>query len=350
MDASVPASPPAKYLSAGNTDRRKEISKGSRSLRLSVASHITERYGRRASILAGGTLFLAGSAVGGAAVTVGMLILARILLGFGIGFTNQSIPLYLSEMSPARYRGALTGCCFDIFVSFGVLVANLVNYGTQKITAGWAEISRKPGVFFKDRGTTDVEKELEDLATAVAAASKAAAEEHPFIRIFRRNYRPHLVMALFIPFFQQVTGINAVNFYAPVMFRIIGQKESASLMSAVITRCISLSCTVLASLFAVDRHGRRVLFIFGGAVMAASIWCSAGCWQGSCTTMAPACVMVMTAFVFFLLPETKGIPLDQMGRVWRQHWYWNRFVAADGGGDRVTADGTEEEEETIFKN
>ncbi|KAK8941377.1 Hexose carrier protein HEX6 [Platanthera zijinensis] len=534
MEATVPASPPAKYLSAGNTDRRKEIYEGkvtsfvvlscmvaasggilfgydigisggvtatssflkrffphvyekmqsdthisnyckfnseiltsfTSSLYIAglfaslFASHITERYGRRASILAGGTLFLAGSAVGGTAVSVGMLILARILLGFGIGFTNQSIPLYLSEMSPARYRGALTGG-FDIFVSFGVLVANLVNYGTQKITAGWGWrislslaalpatlliigalflpetpsnlIHRRGGdlrearsVLQKIRGTTDVEKELEDLATAVAAASKAAAEEHPFSRIFRRNYRPHLVMALFIPFFQQVTGINAVNFYAPVMFRIIGQKESASLMSAVITRCISLSCTVLASLFAVDRLGRRVLFIFGGAVMAASHLVLGGLLAGELhdhgsvssmvaylvlimvcvfvgsfgwswgplawlvtseifpleirsagqsiqvavnflSTFAVAqsvlemlCflrfgifflfgvfVMVMTVFVFFLLPETKGIPLDQMGGVWRQHWYWKRFVAVDGGGDRVAAEGTEEEEETI---
>lgn len=419
------------------------------------ASQITERYGRRASMLAGGALFLAGSAVGGAAVNVYMLILARILLGFGIGFTNQSIPLYLSEMSPPKYRGALTGG-FDIFVSFGVLVANLVNYGTQKIHGGWGwrislSLAAVPafllfvGVLFlpetpsnliqrsggdlrearrvlqKIRGTKDVEKELEDMATAAIGASKAAEEENPFRRIFRRNYRPHLIMALFIPFLQQVTGINAVNFYAPVMFRTIGQKESASLMSAVITRIISLSCTLLGSLVVVDRLGRRALFISGGLVMAVShvvlgvllatnlhdhgtvntgiayvvltmvcIFVGGFGWSWGplawlvtseifpleirsagqsiqvavnfLSTFAVAqsvlemlChlrfgifflfagfVILMTAFIFFLLPETKGVPLDQMGRVWRKHWYWKRFVIPSGGEEKLTGEGKKE--------
>ncbi|PKA46445.1 Hexose carrier protein HEX6 [Apostasia shenzhenica] len=267
------------------------------------ASRITDRYGRRTSMIAGGALFLAGSAMGGAAVNVEMLILSRILLGFGIGFTNQSIPLYLSEMSPPKHRGALTGG-FDIWVSFGILVANLVNYGTQKIEAGWgwrlslslaglpaalltvgtiflpetpssiiqqgSDLAIARRVLQKIRGTADVNNELQILVASVAEASNAIKEENPIRKIFRRSYRPHLIMALAIPFFQQVTGINAVNFYAPVMFRTIGQKESASLMSAVITRVVSLSCTLAASLVAVDRLGRRALFVTGGLIMMAS--------------------------------------------------------------------------------
>ncbi|KAI0499675.1 hypothetical protein KFK09_017883 [Dendrobium nobile] len=407
------------------------------------ASVITDKYGRRKSMLIGGLLFLAGSAVGGAAMNVYMLITARILLGVGIGFTNQSIPLYLSEMSPPKYRGALTGG-FDICVSFGILVANLVNYGTQKIKAGWgwrislslaaipavllfigvlflpetptSIILRRGGnldearrVLQKIRGTKNVEKELDDLATAATKATKAAKEQRPFRRIFQRNYRPHLVMALFLPFFQQVTGINAVNFYAPVMFRTIGQKESASLMSAVITRCISLTCTVVASLGLVDRLGRRPLFLTGGLVMFIAHVLLAGLLAANLhdhgtvrtgiaylvliilclfvgsygwswgplawlvtseifpleirsagqsiqvavnflSTFAVAqsvlemlCglkfgtfflfagfVLLMTSFVYFLVPETKEVPLDQMVSVWNQHWYWKRY--APGGG------------------
>ncbi|PKU87727.1 Hexose carrier protein HEX6 [Dendrobium catenatum] len=348
-------------------------------------------------------------------------------------------------MSPPKYRGALTGG-FDICVSFGILVANLVNYGTQKIKAGWgwrislslaaipavllfigvlflpetptSIILRRGGnlddarrVLQKIRGTKNVEKELEDLATATTKATKAAKEQRPFRRIFQRNYRPHLVMALFLPFFQQVTGINAVNFYAPVMFRTIGQKESASLMSAVITRCISLSCTVVASLGLVDRLGRRPLFLTGGLVMFVAHVLLAGLLAANLhdhgtvrtgiaylvliilclfvgsygwswgplawlvtseifpleirsagqsiqvavnflSTFAVAqsvlemlCglkfgtfflfagfVLLMTSFVYFLVPETKGVPLDQMVSVWNQHWYWKRY-APGGGGD-----------------
>ncbi|PKA46444.1 Hexose carrier protein HEX6 [Apostasia shenzhenica] len=402
------------------------------------ASRITVKYGRRTSMLVGGGLFLAGSAVGGAAMNVHMLILARILLGSGIGFTNQAIPLYLSEMSPPGYRGALTGC-FDVCISFGILVANLVNYGTQKIHGGWGwrvslSLAALPAMFLtvgvvflpetpssliqrrgdraevrrllqKIRGADDVDKELDELTAAVEEAAKAVAAESPFRKIFRRKYRPHLVMALALPFFQQVTGINAVNFYAPVMFRTIGQKESSSLMSAVITRVISLSCTIGASMLLVDRIGRRVLFITGGIVMIVShvvlgfvlkaelhdhgsvsrgfaylvllmvcifvggygwswgplAWLvtseifpleirSAGqsiqvainllsTFAVAQSVLALLCgmkagiffmfagwVLMMTTFVFLLLPETKGVALDHMVDLWKEHWYWKRYV------------------------
>ncbi|KAI4332799.1 hypothetical protein L6164_017679 [Bauhinia variegata] len=71
------------------------------------ASHITGAFGRKPSIVAGGAAFLAGTALGGAAFNVYMLILGRLFLGVGVGFANQSVPLYLSEMAPSRLRGAI---------------------------------------------------------------------------------------------------------------------------------------------------------------------------------------------------------------------------------------------------
>ncbi|KAI4323730.1 hypothetical protein L6164_023313 [Bauhinia variegata] len=71
------------------------------------ASHVTANYGRKPSIIIGGAAFLAGSVVGGAAVNIYMLIIGRLLLGVGIGFANQAVPLYLSEMAPTRIRGAI---------------------------------------------------------------------------------------------------------------------------------------------------------------------------------------------------------------------------------------------------
>ncbi|KAI4332798.1 hypothetical protein L6164_017678 [Bauhinia variegata] len=71
------------------------------------ASYITGAFGRKPSIIAGGAAFLAGSVLGGAASNVYMLLLGRLLLGVGVGFANQSVPLYLSEMAPPRHRGAI---------------------------------------------------------------------------------------------------------------------------------------------------------------------------------------------------------------------------------------------------
>jgi hypothetical protein len=84
----------------------------------------------------GGLTFLAGSALNGIAVNVLMLILGRVLLGVGVGFASQSAPLYLSEMAPARLRGMLSNG-FNLMITVGILLATLVNYGTQKIAGGW---------------------------------------------------------------------------------------------------------------------------------------------------------------------------------------------------------------------
>ncbi|VAI25743.1 unnamed protein product [Triticum turgidum subsp. durum] len=254
------------------------------------ASTVTTRYGRRASILIGGSVFIAGSAFGGAAVNVYMLLVNRILLGIGLGFTNQSIPLYLSEMAPPQYRGAINNG-FELCISIGILIANVINYGVQKIEGGWGwrislSMAAVPAAFLtigaiflpetpsfliqrdgnvdeakmmlqRLRGTMGVQKELDDLVTA---SNISRAIKNPYRNILKKKYRPQLVIALLIPFFNQVTGINVINFYAPVMFRTIGLGESAALMSAVVTRLCATVANIVA-MIVVDKFGRRKLLL-----------------------------------------------------------------------------------------
>ncbi|KAG8082167.1 hypothetical protein GUJ93_ZPchr0014g46567 [Zizania palustris] len=90
-----------------------------------VASRVTRQVGRQ-------NIMLAGSAI-----NIAMLIIGRILLGFGIGFTSQAAPLYLAETAPTRWRGAFTGA-YSVFLIAGTLVANTVNYFTDHISVwGW---------------------------------------------------------------------------------------------------------------------------------------------------------------------------------------------------------------------
>jgi MFS family permease len=98
---------------------------------------VTHRHGRKASIVCGGVSFLIGAALNVAAVNLAMLILGRIMLGVGIGFGNQAVPLYLSEMAPAHLRGGLN-MMFQLATTLGIFTANLINYGTQNIRPwGW---------------------------------------------------------------------------------------------------------------------------------------------------------------------------------------------------------------------
>ncbi|KAJ9690282.1 hypothetical protein PVL29_012772 [Vitis rotundifolia] len=260
-----------------------------------VASTVTRKFGRKLSMLFGGLLFCSGAIINGAAKAVWMLIVGRILLGFGIGFANQSVPLYLSEMAPYKYRGALN-IGFQLSITIGILVANILNYFFAKIKGGWgwrlslggavvpALIITVGSLVLPDtpnsmiergqheeaktklrriRGVDDVEEEFNDLVVA-SEASKLV--EHPWRNLLQRKYRPHLTMAILIPFFQQLTGINVIMFYAPVLFKTIGFADDASLMSAVITGGVNVLATIV-SIYGVDKWGRRFLFLEGGTQM-----------------------------------------------------------------------------------
>ena len=210
-------------------------------------------------------------------------------------FFFQSTPVYLSEMAPAKIRGALN-IGFQMAITIGILIANLINYGTSQMARnGWRVslgLAAVPAVVMvigsfvlpdtpnsmlergkyeqaremlqKIRGADNVDEEFQDLCDACESAKKV---EHPWKNIFQEaKYRPALVFCSMIPFFQQFTGINVIMFYAPVLFKTLGFADDASLISAVITGVVNVVST-LVSIYAVDRYGRRLLFLEGGIQM-----------------------------------------------------------------------------------
>ncbi|PSS31641.1 Sugar transport protein [Actinidia chinensis var. chinensis] len=260
-----------------------------------VASRLTAALGCRNIMVLGGCTFLAGAAINGGAENLFMLILGRILLGFGVGFTNQATPVYLSEMAPHKWRGAFnTG--FQFFFGIGVVTANCLNYRAARLSWGWrlslglavvpAAIMIVGALLISDtpsslvernkldearkalarvRGTdTDIEPELADLVKSSEVAK--ASNREPFATIFERQYRPHLVMSFAIPFFLQVTGINVIAFYAPILFHSVGLGSDSALIAAIILGLVNLG-SILVSTVLVDRFGRRFLFLQGGTQM-----------------------------------------------------------------------------------
>ncbi|RDX61377.1 Sugar transport protein 5, partial [Mucuna pruriens] len=409
-----------------------------------AASRVTAAIGRRNTIILGGAVFLAGGAINGGAENIAMLILGRILLGLGVGFTNQAAPLYLSEIAPPKWRGAFnTG--FQFFLGVGVVGAGCINYATAKHTWGWrvslglavvpaavmtvgaflitdtpsslverGKIDQARKALRKIRGShIDVEPELDELINW--SQIEKSVEQEPFMTIFERQYRPHLVMAIAIPLFQQLTGINIVAFYSPNLFQSVGLGHDAALLSSIVLGLVNLASILISTSF-VDRFGRRFLFITGGflmlvcqiavsallatvtgvhgtkdiskgnAVLVLVLLCfySAGFgWSwGPLTWLIPSeifplkirttgqsiavgvqfialfalsqtfltmlChfkfgaflfyavwIAVMTVFIIFFLPETKGIPLESMYTIWGNHWFWRRFAKGEVDQDNL---------------
>ncbi|KAL4363101.1 hypothetical protein GQ457_04G004530 [Hibiscus cannabinus] len=400
-----------------------------------VASVVTRIFGRNFSMFVGGLSFLLGAILNGVATGIALLIVGRLFLGVGVGFANQSVPVYLSEMAPAKIRGALN-IGFQMAITIGILVAGLINYGTAKIEGGWGwrvslALAAVPAVIMtvgayilpdtpnsimergnpekarqmlqKIRGTVNVDAEFQDLVDAVQEAKKV---ENPWANILEPRYRPQLVLCVVIPFFQQLTGINVIMFYAPVLFKTLGFGDDASLMSAVITGAVNVAATIV-SIYSVDKVGRRVLFLEGGIQMFLSqiavgvtiaikfgldgvgvlskgdanlllfficAYVAAFAWSwGPLGWLVPseicpleirsagqainvavnmiftfiiaqvflamlchmkfglffffACfVAAMTVFVYFFVPETKNIPIEEMNQVWKSHWFWGKYI------------------------
>ncbi|MED6136204.1 hypothetical protein PIB30_053875 [Stylosanthes scabra] len=402
------------------------------------SSYITRRWGRRLTMLCGGVLFLAGAGLNAFAYKIWMFIVGRMLLGFGIGCANKSVPIYVSEVAPYKYRGALN-VMFQLAITIGIFVANILNYFFAKMKngEGWRYslgFAAVPAVMIiigtiflpdspssligrgkdekakqeliKIRGTTDVDEEFKDL---VEASESSKAVEHQWSTLLKREYRPHLVMAIAIPFFQQLTGMNVITFCAPVLFRTIGFGSNASLMSSMITGGFNALASFV-SIFTVDRFGRHKLFLEGGVqmficqiVITVSIASKFGVdgnpgmlpkWyaflvvgficiyvMGFAWSWGPLSwlvtseifplevrsaaqsvnvsvnmlftfaiaqvftsmlchmkfglfiffaffVFIMSCFIYKFLPETTGVPIEEMSVVWQNHSYWKLSLQA----------------------
>lgn len=261
-----------------------------------VASRVTRTVGRQAVMLMGGVLFLVGSAINAGAVNVAMLILGRMLLGFGVGFTTQAAPLYLAETSPARWRGAFTAA-YSIFQVLGALAATVTNYLTNRVPGwGWrvslglaavpAAIVVLGALLVPDtpsslvlRGDADgaraslqrlrgpgaeTDAELKDIVRAVERARRD--DEGAYGRLCAKGYGHYLVMVVAIPSFFDLTGVIVMAVFSPVLFRTVGFSSQKAIFGSVILSLVNLASSLLSS-FVMDRAGRRFLFLAGGAAM-----------------------------------------------------------------------------------
>jgi sugar porter (SP) family MFS transporter len=250
-----------------------------------LGGKLADRIGRRRLILLGAVVFFIGSLTMAVAPNVPILILGRLIDGVAIGFASIVGPLYISEIAPPKIRGALTSLN-QLMVTIGILVSYFVNYAfagagawrwmlgagmvpAVMLAVGMLKMPESPRWLY-ERGRHDEAREVlertregsveEELAEIEETVSKQSGTG--FGDLFQSWLRPALVVGLGLAVFQQITGINAVLYYAPTVLESTGFGSSTSILATVGIGVINVVMTVVA-IALIDRVGRRLLLLVG---------------------------------------------------------------------------------------
>ncbi|KAL7218823.1 hypothetical protein ACSBR2_011987 [Camellia fascicularis] len=181
------------------------------------------------------------------------------------------------------------------------------------------------------RGVANVQAEFNDLVDASAASKEV---EHPWRDLSMRKYRPQLCLAILIPMFQQLTGINVVMFYAPVLFKTIGFQSNASLASAIITGAFAFSWgplgwSVPSEIFPLEiRSSAQSIVVavnMSFTFLAVQLFLAALCLvKHGLFIIFAGLVLIMSLFVIFFVPETNNIPIEEMSQIHHHHHHHHR--------------------------
>ncbi|RLE01224.1 MAG: MFS transporter [Bacteroidetes bacterium] len=247
----------------------------------------SDRIGRKKTLFWIAVLYLI-SALGSALSTDWHLFMAfRFLGGLGVGASSVAAPMYISEISPANRRGRLVAM-FQFNVVFGIVIAYISNYfiaGTGPNSWRWMlgvevipailflvlvlKIPRSPRWLILKRNLVDearailelinpdnVDETIKNIEQSKHVTNK---DQHLFKS---RIYRLPIVLAVLIAFFNQVSGINAIIYYAPRIFEMTGLGERSALLSTAGIGIVNFIFTLLAMRF-IDKFGRRTLMLIG---------------------------------------------------------------------------------------
>lgn len=225
-------------------------------------------------------------------------IIYRIIGGVGVGLASMLVPIYLAEVSPARMRGKLVSWN-QFAIIFGMLVIYFVNYfialgqpAAWIDTVGWRWMFASELVpiiiffvalfFVPETPRYLVMKGQQEKAVDVLRRINGHAGMDDMMNSIKGSFRVHAVswlhfgwpvilIGILISVFQQFVGINVVLYYAPEIFRTLGEGTDTALLQTVIVGIINLLFTVVA-IVTVDRFGRKILMIIGAIAMAVAMF------------------------------------------------------------------------------
>jgi sugar porter (SP) family MFS transporter len=256
-----------------------------------VAGKPADRLGRRQTLVGIAAIYFVSAAGSGLAWDWYSLLFFRFIGGLAVGGASVVSPMYIAEISPAPLRGRLVAVTqFNIVL--GILLAYCSNYSIKLLDLGASEwrwmfgLEAFPAAAFffllfltpfsprwlvaRNRAdaaravlanlgtdTDDVDKEIQEIEASLDLEHHSMKE--PF---FRKAYMQPILLAVAIAMFNQLSGINALMYYAPHIFKMAGAGENAAFLQAVAVGVTNLIFTI-AAMAVIDRFGRRNLMLVG---------------------------------------------------------------------------------------
>jgi SP family arabinose:H+ symporter-like MFS transporter len=281
-----------------------------------------DRFGRKATLLWIGVLYFVGAVGSGLAPNVATFIVARFIGGLGIGISTVVAPMYISEIAPPKYRGRLAGM-FQFNIVFGILIA----YVSNALLAGVGDnawrwmlgVAAFPSLLYAafcfglpesprwllsrkgDRATgLEVLRRIEpevsqsQIAAEADAITAASSEQASSGNFWTVRLRKPILLAILIAFFNQLSGINAILYFAPRIFELTGLGAKAALLQSIGIGATNLVFTFVG-LWLIDRMGRRTLLYIGSFGYIASLGLVAWAFFTGHFSIVPVCIFAFIA-------------------------------------------------------
>lgn len=252
-----------------------------------LSGRICDRFGRRDVIIGSAVIFAMGAVATAVSPDTSWMIAGRVIIGAAIGVASYAAPLYISEVSPPKVRGALVSLN-QLAITIGIVVSYLVDDAFSLVAHGWRfmfltgalpamilgfgmlfmprtprwllgrENSSEAFLVLKRINAASAKTELEEIRKKLGEESAGSWSElrAPWIR-------PALILGVLLAFFQQFTGINTVIYYAPTIFQSAGFASATASITATVGLGIVNVLMTLVAIRLLDRVGRRPLLLAG---------------------------------------------------------------------------------------
>jgi len=280
-----------------------------------------DRFGRKATLLWIGVLYFLGAVGSALAPNVTIFIISRVIGGLGIGISTVVAPMYISEIAPPKNRGRLAGM-FQFNIVFGILIAFVSNALLARIgDDAWRwmlGVAAFPSLLYAvfcfglpesprwlisrkgDRGTAlqvlqraRPESPPDEIVAEADAIAMASAHE-PSGHFWTRRLRKPILLAILIAFFNQLSGINAILYFAPRIFELTGLAAKAALLQSIGIGLTNLIFTFVG-LWLIDRLGRRTLLYIGSFGYILSLGLVAWAFFTEHFSIVPVCIFAFIA-------------------------------------------------------